>query len=406
MNLIIRHPCPQCGAPINLDETDHLIRCDFCRVRSYLLPQLFYRYMLPNRAPRDRALTYVPYWRFKGMTFSCTAGGIVSRFVDASRHAVDTDALPASLGLRTQAMHLFFSTAESPGRFLRPVVSYASVMSLFGPQMHADETAPSFYSTQIGESISLIYAPFYTDRAVYDAVLNTPVSTPADFRLDAFAGGTPDWRIRFLATLCPNCGWDMEGNRDSMALFCRNCNRIWAAGAKTFQPVDFAMLPSDGKALRYLPFWCIGARVTGVALDSYADFARLANLPRVARDDWQERPFRFWAPAFKVQPRSFLALANAINLAQPRGKARREIPRGAVHPVTLAAAEAVETLKLTLANLMKPARQYLPKLPDIDIVPRGFRLVFIPFSEGPMEFINEDFGLVVNKNQVALASNL
>ena len=33
----IEQSCPQCGAPANLEETDRLFACPFCRVTSLLL---------------------------------------------------------------------------------------------------------------------------------------------------------------------------------------------------------------------------------------------------------------------------------------------------------------------------------------------------------------------------------
>ena len=98
MNLVIEHQCPQCGAPVLLEETDRLLACEFCRVKSYLMPKRFFRYMLPNAAPEDRDLVYAPYWRFKGMLFSSVLSGVKHRFIDVSQRAVSTPVFPGVSG--------------------------------------------------------------------------------------------------------------------------------------------------------------------------------------------------------------------------------------------------------------------------------------------------------------------
>jgi len=89
-DILIEHQCPQCGAPAVLKETDRLFACEFCRVKSYLLQNDFFRYMLPNSAPENKDLLFFPYWRFKGMLFSCVENGIKHRFIDISHQAVES----------------------------------------------------------------------------------------------------------------------------------------------------------------------------------------------------------------------------------------------------------------------------------------------------------------------------
>ena len=46
-----QNQCPQCGAPADLEETDRLFACPFCRVTSLLLTRDYFRYVLPARNP-------------------------------------------------------------------------------------------------------------------------------------------------------------------------------------------------------------------------------------------------------------------------------------------------------------------------------------------------------------------
>jgi len=407
-DILIEHQCPQCGAPAILKETDRLFACEFCRVKSYLFQKNFFRYMLPNSAPKNKDLLFFPYWRFKGMVFSCVEDGIKHRFIDFSHQAVDSDYFPISVGLRSQALKLNFVTPESKGYFLRPTQTFKNVMSIFTHRFSTSLPNPVFHQSHIGETRSLIYSPYYANEKIFDAILNKPVSPdlPDDFDATLLQGGRPDGRINFIPTLCPDCGWDLEGRRDALVLNCKNCNSVWRPTANGFKKLRFAILPASQKNIIYLPFWRIKADVTGITLNSYADLVRIANIPKAIKKIWEDVEFRFWALAFKVRPQVFLRLARNITLAQPREKLVRELPDTRLHPVTLPIEEAVESLTINLAGFMKPQKDLLPTLRDITITPKSYLLVYIPFIEQHHEVIHPEFHLSINKNQLELASNL
>jgi len=170
--------------------------------------------------------------------------------------------------------------------------------------------------------------------------------------------------------------------------------------------LKFAQFPDKGDNTIYLPFWRIKAAIAGINLDSYADLITVANLPRVVQSSWNDIPFRFWIPAFKVRPKVFLHLATHTTISQPREKLISELPGTEIYPTTLPIEEAVESLKLTLADFVKPRRTLLERLRDIQIDAKSFTLVFIPFNEGHHEFIQPDYQLTINKNVLALSKNL
>ncbi|MFH1982166.1 MAG: hypothetical protein ABIL58_09985 [Pseudomonadota bacterium] len=413
-DILIKHQCPQCGAPVTLAETDRLVSCGFCRVRSYLLPQLFFRYMLPHTAPEDKRLVYVPYWRYKGMLFFATDRGMQERFIDASRLAVDLSCVPASLGVRSQAMTLHFVTPETPGRFITPEKPFTAVSGLFDSIAVPTGGGTIFHQTDIGEAVSLIYAPFYGEKGLHDAVLNRRLGGEDKAeQLARLPGGAPTWKIRFLPTLCPGCGWDMEGQRDSLALICRNCDSVWRAGSTGLKRTRYASVPDDAPDVLYLPFWRFKAAVSGIPLESYADLVRIANLPRVVQPDWERQPFRFWSLAFKVRPKTFLQLSLQMNLGQPSvptgddpALQAPKLPKGNIHPVNLPVSEAVESLKISLASFIRPAKAMLPRLPDITITAERALLIYLPFREGPHEYTNDAVGVTITKQHIALAGNL
>lgn len=407
-NFLIDYQCPQCGAPAILDETDRLFFCEYCRVKSYLITKDFFRYTLPSRATENKKLLYFPYWRFKGMLFSCVSGGVRQKFIDVSYQAVESRYFPISVGFRSQALKLKFVTPDTEGRFIEPNQTFKKVMGVFEERFKGSLPKPVFHQAHIGESLSLVYSPFYVNDKVYDAVLNEPVSSslPDDFDASAFSGGRPDWQIGFLPTLCPNCGWDLEGRRDSLVLICRNCDSLWQPDEKGFNTLKFAHIPEKGDNIIYLPFWRIKADVSEINLKSYADLVKIANLTKFVKHEWSDMKFSFWSPAFKVRPQTFLPLSCKMTLFQPQEKLVNKLPDSELYPVTLPFSEAVESLKINLASFMKPRKSLIPKLPDIKILPRNFLLVYVPFIEKHHELIGLSSNFAISKNQLKMARNL
>ena len=406
--LLIEHQCPQCGAPALLKETDRLFSCEFCRVNSYLVQDRFFRYMLPDAAPKGKDLVFFPYWRFKGMLFSCVASGIKHRFIDVSYQAVESRYFPITLGLRSQALKLSFVTSEKSGYYLKPTFSFNKAMSIFKLRFSTSLPNPVFYQSYVGDTLSLIYSPFYEEGKLYDAVLNKALSSqpPDDFHESSFPGGRPDSDIQFLATLCPACGWELEGRRDALILLCRNCNTTWRPAKNGFKPVQFGIMPTADENIIYLPFWRIKAEIYGIKLDSYADLVRIANLPKAVQKNWKDKEFHFWSPAFKVRPKVFMQLGRNITLSQPEEKMFGEIPKARMHPVTLAIEDAIDSIMINMAGFVKPEKDMFPILKNITIKPKRYLLVYMPFVERPNEYVQPKLYLALNKNQLSLASNL
>ena len=133
---------------------------------------------------------------------------------------------------------------------------------------------------------------------------------------------------------------------------------------------------------------------------------RLANLPKVVQDDWKERGFRFWSPAFKVRPQDFLKFAKYLTLSQPGDETVPALPKGEMYPITLPFAEAIESLKVILASFIKPQKILFPKLPEISIKAKSLFLVFIPFRIKGNELSQPDYRLRINKNLMAYGRRL
>ena len=408
INLFVEYQCPQCGAPAVLEETDRLFRCEYCRVKSYLVAGDILRYTLPHHAPTDKHLLYFPYWRFKGLHFTSSPEGIRSQLVDFSHRALDLPYFPVSVGLRSQTLKLRFCGPEAEGSFLKPDLPFERALAGFERRLNNTLSETLFHKSHIGETLSLIYAPFYVEDRLFDGVLNEPLSTllPDEFRPPPAEQNRQSWQMKFLATLCPDCGWDMEAARNSLVLVCKNCHSVWRPTGNKMKKIKFSVVSAQSDNDLYLPFWRIRAEVSGIELASYADMVRIANLPKVVRPEWHDTPLYFWSPAFKVHPRTFIRLRRHLSLSQPQEDLSAQLPDAAMHAVSLSVNEALESLKITLASFMKPATALLPRLPEIHIKPLSLRLVFVPFGQRSHEWVQPRLHLTINKNQLALGENL
>ncbi|MFZ1200018.1 MAG: hypothetical protein WAO07_07610 [Desulfobacterales bacterium] len=409
-NVLIDHSCPQCGAPAVLTETERLFTCGFCRVKSYLSAGSGLRYLLPGQAPPGRDLYYYPYWRFKGMLFSCVRDGVRHKFIDVSHQAAASHHFPLSLGFRSQALKLRFVTPEAEGRFLPVRLPLDEVMQNFNQNFNLPLPQPIFHQAHVGELVSLVYAPFYAADRLYDAVLNEPFGEglPPDIDASLAGAGPSDWHLQFLATLCPACGWDLEGSPDTLVLTCANCDSAWKPGADSFERLDVGHLPPPGgpESILYLPFWRTKAEVTGLALDTFGDLVGAANLPVVPRPERRERPFYFWSPAFKIRPQTYLPLATRMTLAQPQAEPDAGLPAGDFYPVTLPGADAADSLKIILAAFIKPRKVVYPRLAAITVASQACRLIYVPFVRSHHDLTQPSLKISVPANQLALAGNL
>jgi DNA-directed RNA polymerase subunit RPC12/RpoP len=405
--LLIDHQCPQCGAPATLEETERLYTCPFCRVKSYLVTRDYFRYMLPHAAPAGQTLVFLPYWRFKGSFFVSLPGGIKTRIVDVSQQAVSSPMFPVSLGLRSQTLKLRFVAPENEGVFLKPQVSSKELLRLAEETFTSPIRDPMFAKAFVGDSMSQIYSPFYVTDQVFDGVLNRPVSPapPEGFDVSKMEGGKPDWRIEFIPTLCPSCGWDLQGEKNALALSCKNCNSLWMNKGTGFIKLEFGLFPAETPDSVYLPFYRIRAEVSGIKLDSYADLVKTANMAKVVQAGWEEKPFRFWTPAFKIRPDDFLFFSRNMTLSQPPKEYVAELPQGEVLPVTMPLPDAVESLKINLASFVKPARM-LQALDTVQIKAKSVVLVYIPFQKSGKELFQPAFNLRTNKTLLEYAKNL
>jgi hypothetical protein len=352
---------------------------------------------------------YIPYWRFKGLVFSCTDSGTSTKIIDTSTVAAHLKWMPNSLGVRPQAMKLRFITPQTQGTLFMPQLSVNDMFKRIEEQLDAALPTSLLYRAFIGETASTIFAPaFMRSGTAFDAILNRPFApiTENEFTALKQFEQTKDLQVKFIACLCPACGRDLDGERESMVLLCRNCSSAWRSSASGLEQMAYTVLSGNDTQRDYLPFWKIKARIDGVELKSRADFMRLTNAAQLIKRQWEEREFYFWSPAFKVSPEPFLRLSQGVTMVQPEAAAMQDIPKAPVHPVTLAVQESMESLKVVLAESAKPKKNFLQKLLEISIQAESFTLVYIPFASSASEFINPTMCLSINKNTMRWGTTL
>jgi DNA-directed RNA polymerase subunit RPC12/RpoP len=409
----IEHQCPQCGAPVTLEETDRLFFCPYCRIRLYLASQDYFRYYLPPAHHASKDFMYVPYWRYKGTAFFCKANKVGHKLIDVSSLASPHTFFPYSLGVRPQVLKLRFISPEMEGKFFSPSVPVETLMEAVEKQLHSANsivlTAPILFKAFIGEMASLIYFPVFVEGDLFhDGILGRPVANiPEGFVDDLLTfDQQKDWRIQFVSTLCPTCGWDLHGERDSVALFCNNCDSVWEASQTQLEKVSFGMIPDHQGSATYLPFWVMKTRIEELNIRSYGDLLRIANVRNVMGEGWEKLDSNFWAPAFKVSPGLFLRLTRRMTLSQTLQAFEPSLPKGSLYPVTLPVSKAVESIKVILANIVIDKQGIFPRLSQIDIQLDQFLLVYLPFHFCGNELIHSQTQSCIHKNFLKLGRNL
>ena len=408
MGFTIEQECPQCGAPIELDETDHLLQCPFCDTKSFLFTPNYFRYILPHKA-QGKEMIYVPYLRFKGNVFYCQGWKVGHRVVDITHVGLPFQGVPSSLGLRPQTLKMKFVTPDTEGSFLKFTLKATDILTSAGRLSSASSSGEIFHRAYIGETLSLIYLPLYSEKnRLYDAVLNRPLANLPEGQdaLESSIEKKRKWGLTFIPTLCPQCGWNLEGEKDSVVLTCRNCDTAWQAIRGKFSRVNVLAVPDRKEDTVYLPFWKTSANVTGVEINSFADFIRITNQPRVVGKEWETEVMSFWCPAFKIRPKIFLNLARQLTISQRHFQTEEVIPKKSLYPVTLPYTEAVQSMKITLASSTLNKKRVLPLLPHVRFETKGSHLVYLPFADTGHEMVQQDMRISVNKNALSYGRQL
>jgi len=361
--------------------------------------------------PKDIEIIYLPYWRFKGVRYTCYPTGVEIRFLDISALALEgyPGQIPFSLGFRSQALPLKLISSKTQGQFVRPLEFKTTILESDRRAMSDKKKQDPVFKEDIGEMVSLIYSPFYIIKnRIIDGILNKPIQGVVPEELDSSTLDIcrPEKETLFVSGLCPDCGWDLEGNFDSLVLICRNCQTLWQSRGNRLGKIKYACAEPGHSGDVMIPFWKIKAEITPFAMESYADLVRMGNLPKSIQPEWEDQELYFWTPAFKIRPKVFLRLNTQLAIAQPVPALAKKIRKNIHLPITLPSSEAVQSIKITLASLVRPLKNHLPGLLRTRITPKEITLVFLPFEPGTHEYFHQGLNVSINKNILALSNNL
>jgi len=363
------------------------------------------RFVLPHMIPNtvdESEILHIPYLRFKGHIYSCTGAGLHHSIVDTTQLGFSSTTLPASLGLRPQAMQIRLVAADSRGRFLKLTEKVKDIFFKAANLTTAfteKKESPLYHRAFIGETISFIYLPTYCrEGRLFDGVLNRPLASGIDVDdlLKKSTAAKGQWLPHFITTLCPHCAALMTGARDSLVMRCLNCESLWLEEKGQFGRMESGFVAAN-RGDSYLPFWRISAELTGMKLKSFADFLRLTNHPMVIRGQHEQMEHSFWIPAFKLRPKYFLKTAKNLTVSQYRiPEKNTDMPKN-LYPVTLPLPEAIQSLKAVLSNAVVNRKVFMPSLPRIRAAGHRAELIYLPFHQLGQDLVQDHTSVTLNR---------
>ena len=397
-NFKIDLQCPQCGAPAVLDETEAIIKCGFCKTGNIIHTTPYPCFFISPSAqkPAHLPVTYVPYWRFKGLEFALGPIPPQFRVIDRSNIAVNLSGFPVSLGLRTQTQKLKFIHKDVPGDFLPPAISKKEMLKKI-----AGEGDRNVY---IGEILSLIFMPFYHDGdRVTDGLTGKAVVGEHDFSVIKKA---PAYRVAFTPSLCPSCGWDLEGESDSLVLHCRNCTTCWLIHNDQLNQIQTGFFGWNHNTEMMMPFWQFQIRFTTLELNRLKDLVMFANITRVIQDKDKDHRVCFYVPAFKISPKLFLRIGRQITVSQIDIKEKQQIPDVQYHPADLPLDEGFQAVFPMLMDLSVRKKEDWAILSKEKPELVSFKLVYLGFEKVGSEYIQDHLGFSLQVNSLRFGRRL
>lgn len=413
MDIQVEQSCPQCGAPVTLAENDRLLTCPFCGVKNFLQTNGPFRYALPDKLdePDRSQLLYTPYIRLKSNIFHVLEDTIAFKILDTTRVGFPMPGLPPTLGMRPQAMKINRLTPKTRGRFLRLSIKARVILekAVHLSRMSHPQGATVFHRAYIGDSLSIIYLPLNRDEThLVDSVTDTPLVEIEEIASYPLKGTSfnPRWQVKFLPTLCPRCGWNLDGEGDCLVPTCSNCDTAWEIRDQGLQRLKWYIQPGDRYTGLHLPFWKIKAHIPALDIFSFSDFIRRTNQPIIPRPQWQERVMSFWIPAFKLRPKIFLQVARGVTIGQWRLNPEEGHIVPNLYPVNLPGPEARQAIKVTLAACTASRKNIFPYLPETKIKNTANSLIYLPFVDQGHDWVQPQTGSVVAKSVLRFGRNL
>jgi predicted RNA-binding Zn-ribbon protein involved in translation (DUF1610 family) len=355
--------CPGCGSPLETLEGTISLQCRFCGLIMRIgspdrILKYFYKPKLDGFAVKfsiekylkekglslsyselSRQLYYIPFYRFRGMSYALYCEKTVEIEDDDPEYAIPNVkrelqrkcshfdlTVPAytnesfglqSLGIRPEVMPL---TALQNDNFpedsikidikIPPEEAKQEAMAMFFMNIGFSSLNKEVLSSEmIGEGLSVIYYPVwaftlnqgdFTTTMFIDG-LNKRVYHEIPGELKTNSRGSDLSRaseINPVQHKCPNCGFDLPISEYSLFYYCRNCFRAYMINNDNYVATELRTAKyEEGKY--YHPFWRFAFAI-GDDIKTVAKFSKIltGEIPLVARKKAQN-DFYLYVPGFK-----------------------------------------------------------------------------------------------------------
>ena len=250
-------------------------------------------------------------------------------------------------------------------------------------------------------NISIIYTPVYKKNNYYfDAILNRHICRA--YQEDFIFEKEINWKVDFLPALCPKCGDYLEGKGNNLLVKCRNCNSFYYISSNGLEKI----VPKITKGLKsklFFPFWEFIIEIPKFNIFCFNDMLRLSGLPYKNNLNSTYKAHLI-IPGFKMRPDLYLNLSARLSLHKDFPFFEECCNFFNVFPLTLPRKEAVSAIRLILAYMFKGKKFIFEELGKFKCRITNFNLIFIPFWENHLEFIQPQINFGMNKKLLSFFS--
>jgi hypothetical protein len=246
-----------------------------------------------------------------------------------------------------------------------------------------------------------VYAPFFKNgETVIDGITGRPAFEAQNSEALFAQQEKAPFKLTFVPTLCPNCNWNLQGEKETLVLVCSHCGTAWQASEQGMQPVEARILSGGSDTAIWVPFWVLDVDYGTIKLTTFADFIRLTNIAVPITPASEEKNFSMWIPAFKANPELFFRLGKQMSILQGEIQKTNTLPENN-YPVTLPASEAFQSLPIVLGEIAVAKKKAFPLIKNAAFSLRGATLAFVPFVPRGAELVQPRSTIAINKNALA-----
>ncbi len=422
-----------------LEIGDPLLRCGYCHTDLYMVPSDgVFRYRLNSTHKiEDVQLLWLPFWRFRGLRYAVgPEDRLDTSLIDTTVGAHSTIPRDMTLGIAPQGAGV---SLIASARHLPPSdISVKSAIMAADIRLRVLEQVPACFYRLVGETTSLIYAPFMVaERHQRDgtAVLKGLWGDGKTFSISLqqlemletyqdITSASPSFlgsgqlprrfNIKFLPLICPECAAPLPKEPHALIVRCPICSEAYGIRGKEFARLEYLYTDVPGvfadfdTDICFLPFWVMSLDLIDFPLNNRAAIRRMLISWKRVPDRWEEEPVQLTMPAFKLNPGLYVKVAARMSIAAiDIPEENPHIPqRQPFFPVKLPVEEAAQAVKVVLFQMFRRRKRLIALIPKVKLRVREIRLLFLPFQRAGREMIQCHTGLAINRRALDLGDNV